>query len=237
MFIIFEDRPADSPFVERIWRSHSERAGTFISMAMSHWQMVVTRLHGQISLTVRGPETKATPAYCPENGEWVGILFKLGAWMPSLPAGCLVDKHTTLPEAAGKSFWLNGSAWQFPDYENAETFVDRLVRGGLLLREPVVDAAVHGQQEDLSLRSIQRRFLHATGLTHSAARQIERARYATLLLRQGVSILDAVDLAGYFDQPHLTRSPKYFSGQTPAQLNARSSSEQLSYLYKTEPFG
>jgi hypothetical protein len=26
--------------------------------------------------------------------------------------------------------FLKGSAWQFPDYENAETFVDRLVRRG-----------------------------------------------------------------------------------------------------------
>ena len=30
MFIIFEDRLSDSPFVERVWRCHSERAGTFL---------------------------------------------------------------------------------------------------------------------------------------------------------------------------------------------------------------
>ena len=29
MFIVFEDRTSDSPFVERVWRCHSERAGTF----------------------------------------------------------------------------------------------------------------------------------------------------------------------------------------------------------------
>jgi proteic killer suppression protein len=27
MLINFEDRSSDSPFVERVWRSHSERAG------------------------------------------------------------------------------------------------------------------------------------------------------------------------------------------------------------------
>jgi hypothetical protein len=32
------------------------------------------------------------------------------------------------PEQRAQSFWLNGSAWQFPDYDNVETFVDRLVR-------------------------------------------------------------------------------------------------------------
>src|SRR5689334_17227271 len=74
-FIFFEERPTDSPYIERIWRCHSERAGAFLSMAMSHWQMVVTRLQGSLTLTVRGPETKATSAYCPEGGEWLGILF------------------------------------------------------------------------------------------------------------------------------------------------------------------
>ena len=57
MFLIFDDRPSDSPFVQRIWRCHSERAGSFLSIAASHWEMVVTRLKGKTTLTVRGPVT------------------------------------------------------------------------------------------------------------------------------------------------------------------------------------
>jgi len=235
--IIFdEQRPSDSPFVERIWSCHSERAGSFLSIAESRWEMVVTRLNGIVTLTVRGPETRATPVYCPAEGEWLGIRFKLDTVMPHLPASKLVDETVTLPEAARASFWLHGSAWQFPTYDNADTFVDRLVHAGLLVREPAVGAALQGRLPDLSLRSIQRRFLQAAGITHSAARQIERARYATLLLQQGVSIPDTIYAAGYFDQPHLTRSLKYFIGQTPAQIIGKSRSEQLSFLYKTIPF-
>ncbi len=37
-------------------------------------------------------------------------------------------------------------------------------------------------------------------MTHSTHRQIERALHATILLRQGVSILDTADEAGYFDR-------------------------------------
>jgi AraC-like DNA-binding protein len=48
--------------------------------------------------------------------------------------------------------------------------------------------------------------------------QIERAKRAVALLAQGVPILDAVEHAGYSDQPHLTRSLKRFFGKTPAQL-------------------
>jgi methylphosphotriester-DNA--protein-cysteine methyltransferase len=72
-------------------------------------------------------------------------------------------------------------------------------------------------------------------MTQSAVRQIERARYATHLLQQGVSILDTVEQAGYFDQPHLTRSLKHFIGQTPAQILQKSRPEQMPFLYKTTP--
>jgi AraC-like DNA-binding protein len=234
MIFELDERPSDSLFVERIWRAHSEHGGPFSSIAMSHWEMVVTRHQDKTTLTVRGPETKATPLHCPADGEWLGIRFKLGTVMPHLPASKLVDGAVNLPNAASQSFWLHGSAWQFPDFENADTFVDWLVRDRLIVREPVVEAALQGQLKELSIRTARRHFLRTTGLTQSAVRQIERARYATILLQQGVSILDAVYEAGYYDQPHLTRSLKYFIGQTPTQIIDRS--EQLSFLYKTAPF-
>jgi AraC-like DNA-binding protein len=235
--IIFDgDRPSDSPFVERIWHSHSEGADPFLSIAESRCELVVTRLRGKMTLIVRGPETRATPlGDCPAEGEWLGIRLKPGTFLPHLPASSLVDATVTLPSASSKSFWLAGSVWQFPDYGNADTFVDWLVREGLLLRESTVGEALQGHLKDFSLRSLQRRFLQATGVTQSTVRQIERARYATLLLQQGVSILDTIDEAGYFDQPHLTRSLKYFIGQTPAQIREKSQ-QQLSFLYKTTPF-
>jgi AraC-like DNA-binding protein len=235
MIFTFEERPSDSPFVEQIWRAHSERAGWFISVAASHWEMVVTRQYGKTILTVRGPETKATPLHCSADGEWLGIRFKLGTVMPHLPASDLVDGAVNLPDAGSRSFWLERSAWQFPDFENADTFVERLVRDDLLIREPVVQSALYDQLRDRSLRTAQRHFLRTTGLTHSTVRQIERARYATTLLRQGRSILDVVYEAGYFDQPHLTRALKHFIGLTPAQIMDRSRDVQLSFLYKTAP--
>jgi AraC-like DNA-binding protein len=235
MTLIFEERLSDSPFVERVWRTHPGSAGPFISIAVSHCEIVVTKHQGQTFLTVRGPETKATPAYCPEDAEHFGIIFKFGALIPHLPARNLVNGEINLPEATCASFWLKGSAWQIPNYENADTFIDRLVRQCLVVRDPVVEAALQDHPQTVSLRSVQRRFLQATGLTHSTVRQIERARHATTLLQQGVSILDTVEWAGYADQPHLTRSLKYFIGQTPAQLMPENSVEQLSFLFKTKP--
>jgi hypothetical protein len=220
MRFIFEERPSDSPFVETIWRTQSERAGTFISQAASHWEVVVTRHEGKSVFTVRGPETKATPMDVHwTDAEFFGVIFRLGAFMPHLPPGSVMDRRdANLPEATSTSFWLHGSAWQFPEYENADTFVDRLVRTGLLVRDPVVEAVLQGHPREVSLRAVQYRFLRATGLTLSAIQQIERARQAAALLEHGLPILDVVYKAGYFDQPHLTRSLKRLVGQTPAQI-------------------
>lgn len=236
LFIFFDDRPSDSPFVERVWRCHSERGGSFHSMAASHWEMVVTRLEGKTSLTVRGPETKATSADCPAEGDWFAIRFKLGTFMPltKFSPGDLRDLNAvTLPDASSRSFWLNGKAWEYPNFENAETFVKRLHSAGVLAVDDTVRAVLSGQAPEQTLRTAQRRFLKATGVTCNTIYQIERARRATNLLKHGSSILDAVHEAGYYDQAHLTRSLKHFIGQTPAEIIR--AEQQLSFLYNTDP--
>ncbi len=215
----FEESLSDSPFVESIWQTQLESLDPFIFPAVSQWGLVVTKLNGKTILTVRGPGTKATLAHCPGDAEFFGIIFKQGVFMPHLPPGALRDRTVVvLPEATSTSFWLNGSAWQYPTYENVETFVDRVVHDGMLVRDEIVDAVLQNQFIDVSLRSIQRRFKHATGLTHSIILQMERARFAKVLLQQGTSIMDTMDQAGYYDQSHLTRSLKRFIGRTPAQI-------------------
>ena len=236
MLFTIEDRPSDSPFVERIWRAQSARTGSLRSIAMSGWEVVLSSYQGKTFLTVRGPETRATLLPVTVVGtEFFGIRFKVGTVMPHLPASSLVDEDVNLPDASSQSFWLNGSAWEFPTYENADTFVNWLVHHDLLVSDPVVETALQGQLKDLSIRTARRHFLRTTGLSQSTIRKIERARYATILLQEGRSILDVVYEAGYYDQPHLTRSLKYFIGQTPSQIMQKNGAEQLSLLYKTGP--
>ncbi len=237
MIFNFEEKLSDSPFVERIWCAQSERTGPFLSIAISHWELVVSKYHGNTTMTVRGPETRVTPLEVTfTGGEYFGIVFKHGTILPYLPAGALVDGSVDLPDASSKSFWLNGFAWQFPTYENADTFVDRLVREELLICDPVIESVARGEPQELSPRSVQRHFMHATGLTQGTLRQIKRARQATILLQEGVSILDTVDMVGYTDQAHLTRALKHFIGKTPTQIINKSEAVQMSLLFKTELF-
>ena len=235
MIFSFEERLSDSPFVDRIWSAQSEHTGDFLSVAASEWEMVVSKYQGQMTITVRGPETNATTMHVNlVGGEFFGIIFKYGAFMPHFPVGTLVDSDLDLPNASSTSFWLSGSAWQFPTYENADTFIERLLREELLVCDPIIQPVYRGEPPELSSRSIQRRFVQATELTQGSIRKIERARQATLLLQQGVSILDTVELAGYSDQAHLTRALKYLIGKTPSQIINKSEPEQLSLLFKTD---
>ena len=171
----FDIRASDSPFVEKIWRTKSVPVETFISVAVPHWEMVVTSQRGETRMIIRGPETKASVAEIPQDAEFVGIQFRLGAFMPQFPLDALVDGWIDLSDPGLGSFWLDSSAWEFPTFDNADTFVNRLVRQGLLVREV---------ERPASERSAQRRLLRSTGLTRRIIRQIERAQRAAALLQR-----------------------------------------------------
>jgi len=135
------------PFVEKVWRCHSQRTGTFSSVAANSFEMVVTHLGGKRFLTLRGPETQATSLDWPGEGEWVAIRFRAGTFMPRFLPGTLRDHNdVNLLDASAHSFWLNGSALDYPDFDNAETFVKRLVKSGLLARDPVVEDALQRRE-------------------------------------------------------------------------------------------
>lgn len=219
-FLFEEAKHINNGFVDLIWHVQQDGTGSFISQATSRWEIVITKHQGKTAFTVRGPEIKATPVdYSLAEADIFGIIFRPGTYMPHLPPGMVKDlQDITLPEATKKSFWLHGSAWQYPDYDNAELFVDKLIRDGLLKRDPIVEALLQGHPQDLSLRSQQYRFVHVTGLTQKLMQQIERAHLAARLLEQGMSILNVVHETGYYDQSYLTRSLKRFIGQTPTQI-------------------
>jgi hypothetical protein len=223
--IVYETRPSDSPYVEAVTRGRTVSAASSIRPAESHWHMVFVSQHGEARPLLVGPWSGAGAASWTEDAELLWIRFRLGTYMPRVPVGRFLDTETLLPGAAGRSFWLDGSAWRFPDYDNAEAFVGRLVREGALVRDPDVVAALQGRPQELSARTMRYRFLRATGSTEGRIRQIERARRAAALLRGGASIPDAIHEAGYFDQPHMSRSLKRWVGRTPARIVATGKAE------------
>lgn len=221
MSILHEERPSDSPYIETVTRGRTVSDGCPIRPAEIHWHMVFSRHEGRVFPIFVGPLTTAGVVTYSEGAEILWIKFSLGTFMPHLPTRNYLDTETILPGAASRSFWLKGSAWQFPDYEDVEIFVDRLVREEVLVRDPAVQAVLQDRLPEMPSRTLRHRFLRATGLTQGHIRQMQRAQRAAALLQQGVPILDTVFQAGYFDQPHLTRSLKHFIGYTPGQISRK----------------
>jgi hypothetical protein len=229
-----EDRPSDSPYVHRVWRSRASGVARMTSIATSNWELVFWRHEGRTHAAVRGPETTASSVAVPDGSESFGITFAHGTSMPHLPPARLVDSAQESPHATATTFRLRGDEWLIPGYESAEQFVDRLVREGVIVRDPLVDDIVGGGAADVGTRSAQRRVAAATGLTQGSIRQIERARQAAILLGEGVAALDVVARLGYYDQPHLARSLARFIGRTATDLRRPDAAgSPLSLLYKT----
>jgi AraC-like DNA-binding protein len=218
MTILSEERSSDSPYIETITRGRTASDGRTIRPAEVHWHMVLRKLNGSLRLLVVGPWTFSGVISYGAGAELLWIKFRLGTFMPHLPVRDYRNVEMSLPGAASHSFWLKSSAWQYPDYENVETFVNRLAQEEILVRDPTVEAVSQGHPQQLSPRTMRHHFLQSTGVTQGQIRQMRRAQQAAALLEQGNSILDTVFEAGYFDQPHLTRSLKQYIGYTPAQI-------------------
>lgn len=215
----FEHRLERSNYVERIWRTRSAPDKAMLAVAVPHWEILVLKHANRMpSMILRGPQTKARVVGIPEAEEFVGIEFKLGTFLPAFAAATLVDGACELGSATGCHINFAKSNWEIPGFENAADFVARLVRKGELVRDPLVPQVLSRRPVALTDRSVQRRFLRATGLTCSTIRQIERAERTVASLTAGTPILDAVDMAGYSDQAHMTRSLQRFFGKTPAKL-------------------
>jgi hypothetical protein len=234
-----QQRPSDSPYVERFYRA-GQVAGPLParmrSIANSNWEFVVWYDRGEANVAVRGPETTPTVLdLAPGDGETVGIIFRHGTFLAPMAMSKLVDTAVPSPHTTRRMFVLQGEEWQLPTYDNADAFVDRLVRAGLLVRDPLVTDVLSGDTTTLvTPRSVQRRVFAATGLTQGTIRQIERARQAAILLIEGVPAIEVVQRVGYHDQPHMARSLTRFLGCTATQLRRPDANEVLSLLYKTD---
>jgi hypothetical protein len=188
------------------------------SVAAVCWGLVFFEHEGRPYASVTGPETVSGTASVPEGVTFFGIEFAVGTSLRAVPTSALVDGAVELPDTTRRTFRLDGVRWQIPGPDDAEALVDRLVRSGAVVRDPLVAAVRRGEPAAVTERTVERRFRMATGLTRGAVRQIERARAAAQALAVGVPVADAVVRLGYFDEPHLARSLRRYVGRTAREL-------------------
>ncbi len=227
MIVIPEQRLVESPYIEWVGYGYTVADGLEMRPAEYNWHLIFTRQEGILRTLVVGALEVAKPLSYLAGAETLWIRFKVGTYMTHLPATATLNREITLPEGSGNNFWLKDKVWEIPSFENADTFVEHLVRAGALTNDPLIEAALGDKLEDTSERTIRYRFQHSTGLRQNYIRQIKRAERAVELLHQGNSILHTAHELGYADQPHLTRSLKRLLGYTPRELVASTSQAEL----------
>jgi hypothetical protein len=216
----FETRRSDSAWVDAVWTCTSERVTAMTSVAGVRCGLVFWQQAGRAYAGVTGPETRTGTAPVPEGASFTGIEFAMGTSLRAVPTPALVDGGIGLPDTTRRTFRLDGARWETPGPDDAEALVVRLVRAGILVRDPLVADVLRGHRPAVSQRSVERRFRAATGLTRGAVRQIQRARTAAELLAAGDPAADVVAKLGYFDEPHLARALRCYVGRTAGQLRA-----------------
>lgn len=230
--LAIEHRPSASPYIERVWRSRSYDVAQMLSVATPRLGLAFWRQAGETGVAITGPESIASQAPLPEDATFFGIDFTMGTFLSHLNPRTLLDRQITIPDVSDRSFYLAGSHWRHPDFDTAEAFVRRLVREEIVRRDGMVADVFRGAIPDVSARTIQRRFLAATGVTRGTVRQIDRARTAAILLLDGTPSAEVITELGYYDNPHLHRSLRRFIGRSPTELSSRAG-EPLSLLYTT----
>lgn len=188
------------------------------SVATETWGLVFWDQAGQRHAAITGPETRCGQAPVPEGADFVGVQFAVGTSLRAVAAATLVDGGIALPDVNRRTFRLDGARWETPGPDDVEALVERLVRHGVVARDPVVAEALRGDRPPVTDRTLERRFRAATGLTQGAVRQIGRARRAAQRLASGASAGEVVGGLGYYDEPHLARALQRYVGRTARQL-------------------
>lgn len=218
MGLLFGTRSSDSPWIDSVWTCRSEQVKAMTSVATETWGLVFWEQAGRRHAAVTGPESRCGNAPVPEGAGFVGIQFAVGTSLRAIAAPALVDGGIVLPDVTRRSFQLDGARWETPGPDDAEALVDRLIRHGVVVRDPLLAEALRGDRPAVTDRTLERRFRAATGLTRGAVRQIGRARTAAERLASGESVGDVVGGLGYYDEPHLARALRRYVGRTARQL-------------------
>ena len=217
-------RNSDSPFVKSIARTICHASGSFRVVPDGSWDILVIKHHDFSRVLVTGALTRPIFSVNEVGDELLCISFKPGVYSPYLLPQVLRDRSVRTGSSNGRSFGIFNESFEIPDFENADDFVNRLYRCEFLTVDELVSSRCTGDPIAASLRSIQRHFLKSTGLTLNFYQQLERAKKAEKLLRQGCAAADAAYEAGFTDQSHMINSLKAILGQTPTEITGKNQS-------------
>lgn len=218
MPLIQHTRPIDSPFAESVSVLRFTSPGETLMQPDGCWDIAIIRRGDNVQVLRTGLTTRAVTFRHEADDEILVISFKPSSFMPIMPGEIMRDEGVLLEPFGRRDFWIGSEVREIPSFDNAEAFVARLVRDGIVESSDIVASIVEGQPKAMSERTMQRHFLRTTGLTYKAFTVIERAQQAVSLLRMGRPAADVAFALGFSDQAHMINSLKAIMGQTPGEI-------------------
>lgn len=212
-----QSRLSDSPYVWGINR-HFYTVSGGVTVPDGCWDLLFIKQDNSVEVVLTGPITAPIPLAFPPGTEVMNVTFTPDAFLPDLPATKMVNIGRPLPLYGRNAFRFAGATFEIPTFENAEAFVEKMLRLHVLSNDKLVASVLSGQPMAASERSVQRHFLQTTGMTMKFVQQVQRAQIAVDMLKAGQRIVDVAHALGYSDQAHMTKSLKGIMGVTPAAV-------------------
>jgi len=211
-------RPVESPYLDGITELHFTSAGETLMQPDGRWDIAFLKRGDDVQVLRTGLTTRAVVYEHAPGDETLVISFKPSVFMPLMPGEVMRDEGVLLEKFGRRGFWIGTDVREIPNFENADVFVEHLVRKEIIEHNAVVASVLEGHPKAMSERTMQRHFLKTTGLTYKAFTQIERAQKAVPLLQMGRPAADVAFALGYADQAHMINSLRSIMGQTPGQI-------------------
>lgn len=207
----------DSPFVAAVSFMQVERPGAMLVPPDGTWDLVFIRDARGTHAIRTGLTTRAVELRHNGNEEILAISFRASVKLAAVDPVASLDQGYLL-QGDRRRFWVAGEVHEIPTFQNADVFVERLIKRGLLQANPAIQSILDGEPIAVSARTLQRQFKLTTGMTHKRFTMIERARLAAASLRKGEAAQNVVHALGFYDQAHLINSLREIVGLTPSQL-------------------
>lgn len=210
--------PVESPYLDSITSIRFTGDGQTLMQPDGRWDIAILKRGDQLEVLRTGLTTRTVVYEHSAGDETLVISFKPSVFMPLMPGEVMRDEGVVLEKFGRQGFWIGTDVREIPTLENADVFVEHLVRSGIIERNDLVDSVLVGEPRAMSERTLQRHFLKTTGVTYKTFTLIERAQKAASLLRLGQSAADVAFALGYSDQAHMINSLRTIMGQTPGQI-------------------
>lgn len=199
------------------WSVNTTAGGWWTQPATEFWGLGFSSTANGIGVEVVGPAARPQRFEMQPGDRFWGVELQAHVFLRMLPKSSF-ELVQVLPSTS-ETFRLGERDYGIPEEHSLGSMVDELVAGGVLSTEPTVALALSGRGPQ-SGRTLRRQVLEVTGLNRQQIAGMARARDAFKLLSEGVGISEVVELAGYSDQAHLTRSLRALADRTPREILA-----------------